>query len=645
MSERPGLILGTAGHIDHGKSSLIKALTGTDPDRLEEEKRRGITIELGFAQLQLPDNTTMGVVDVPGHERFVRQMISGSTGVDIALLCVAADDGIMPQTIEHLAVLQLLAIGHCVVAVTKADLVDEDWLNLVVEEVRNHLASTPYAGSPVIPTSSKSGLGFEELKESLVATAARYRGRQQGAVMRLPIDRVFTIKGSGTVVTGTLWSGTVAPDDEVEILPCKKTARVKSVQLHGLPSEKAHSGNRVALNLGGMTTEEVRPGDFLAKPQAISPTDRFDASFHYLDPTRRWKALESGSRIRLAHGTREVLGRILFIGSAAALKPGDRAYVQVRLEEPLAVSRNDRFIVRSYSPVAVIGGGFVLRSHPRRKTNLAEDELSLLESLEQGDTAGIIQKAAALRKTPFTLGDLSSDAEVGEAAAGKELDRLTGTGALAVIKAASGPPYYASPKILRSALARIENLLIGFHGENPEQPGLSKGDLLQRFDKGIDPQAFDALVLEAQKLGKAYAEGGMVSHPKAGARLRLAEAQAGAALLELLRAGSATPPLVWDLLKEAGTSPGVGQRALNALEKQGAVVRINKDIYYEKGAFDELAQKVRGFLGSCQRASAADLKEAMGISRKHAIPLLEYLDSTCVTRREGDERVLARPAK
>jgi selenocysteine-specific elongation factor len=640
VSEHPSFILGTAGHIDHGKSSLIKALTGTDPDRLEEEKRRGITIELGFAQLKLPNNTTMGVVDVPGHERFVRQMISGSTGVDVALLCIAADDGIMPQTIEHLAVLQLLAIEHCVVAITKADLVDEDWLAFVGDEIRNYLASTPYATAPIIPTSSKSGLGFEELKASLVEITTHHKSTQRSAAMRLPVDRVFTIKGSGTVVTGTLWSGSVAPDDEVEILPAKKIARVRSVQLHGLPTKHAPFGNRVALNLVGVTTEEVRPGDFLAKPHAINPSDRFDASFIYLDPTEKWKALESGSRIHLAHGTREVLGRILFINSSKTLKPGDRAYVQIRLEEPLALSRNDRFIVRSYSPVAVIGGGFVLRSHPRRKTNLSESEFSLLESLERDDTSTIIQKAAALYKVPFTLHSLSTSTEIDAATAAAELKSLVDAGTLLFTEVVSGSPHYVSPSVLRSALAKIENLLIDFHGKNPEQPGLSKNALLQRFDKNINPQAFDVLVLEAQKQGKAHAAGGIVSHPKAGAHLQQTETQAAEALLQLLQNGAATPLLVQDLFKTADIHSGVGQRALNALEKQGNVVRINKDIYYEKNAFDDLLNKAKNYLGKHQRASAADLKETMGLSRKYAIPLLEYLDAACITRREGDMRVL-----
>lgn len=635
------LILGTAGHIDHGKSSLIKALTGVDPDRLGEEKRRGITIELGFAQLQLPDGTTMGVVDVPGHERFVRQMISGATGIDIALLCIAADDSIMPQTEEHLAILQLLDISSCVVAITKADLVDDEWLEFASSEIQARLSSTPYANAPIIATSSRSGKGLSELRNALVTVAREHRKTVRGATLRLPIDRVFSIKGSGTVVTGTLWSGTVSPDDEVEILPSGKTVRVRSVQVHGAPCNQASAGNRVALNFNAVTTDEVRPGDFLAAPGSITPTDHFDAHFTYLDSAHTGKPLESGTRIHLAHGTREVIGRILFIDHPEPLKPQESTFVQFRLEEPLTVSRKDRFIVRSYSPVAVLGGGSVLRSHPRRKTRLGADEITLLETIEQGNEPAMIRSAALLETAPFTAEKIASTLEVPLPTTHNTLATLTEEETIARLEDQQRSPWYFSLSTLRKLLAKIENLLIAFHSENPEQPGISKSNLMQKIDKRMDPAAFDALLIEAQKRGKIVTEEGIISHPQAGAGAKVAEKQAGEALLEQLTAAAYTPPTTQDLIAGSGVEAGLAQRALTSLEKQGLVTRITKELYFETSAYQDLLSKAEAHLKVHTSAPATELKEAMGVSRKYAIPLLEHFDSQRITLREGDERRLA----
>ena len=343
------LVLGTAGHIDHGKSSLILALTGTDPDRLSEEKQRGITIELGFARLSLDDGTTLGVVDVPGHEKFVRQMISGSTGIDMALLCIAADDGVMPQTTEHLAVLELLRIPTLVVALTKTDLVDDEWVEFMIDEVKGRLAGGPYENAEIIAVSSRTGEGLDDLKAALGRAAKATKRQKASDSARLPIDRVFTIKGAGTVITGTLWSGAVSIGDELELHPSGRMSRVRSIQIHGESVDRAEAGHRVALNLNALSTEEVRPGDFLAAPHTVTATDRFDADFTYLGLSSSDKPLESGARVHVSHGTREVTGRILRIGDEQGFKPGERAYAQIRLDEELPVSWQDHFICLLYT--------------------------------------------------------------------------------------------------------------------------------------------------------------------------------------------------------------------------------------------------------------------------------------------------------
>ncbi len=360
------LIIGTAGHIDHGKSTLIKALTGTDPDRLAEEKKRGITIELGFAQLLLPDGTIAGIVDVPGHEKFIRQMIAGATGIDIALVCVAADDGIMPQTREHLAVLELLGVTTCVVALTKCDLVDSEWLELVKEEITAELASSSFNEAPIVAVSAREGWGLDELKEVLSKSVATSPTPNLTGPVRMPVDRVFTIKGAGTVVTGTLWQGTVRPDDELELLPKGISARIRSIQVHDKEVEHSSAGTRTALNLANLSTKEIRPGDFLITPQTLNSSDRFDARFTYLPLLSAQKPLISGTSVRIAHGTRETMGRILLMDNQTSLEPRQTAFAQIRLNEPLPLSHGDHFIVRLLSPARVIGGGVVLNGAPQK---------------------------------------------------------------------------------------------------------------------------------------------------------------------------------------------------------------------------------------------------------------------------------------
>ena len=408
------LVLGTAGHIDHGKSSLVRALTGVDPDRLAEEKARGITIELGFARLELPDGTALGVVDVPGHERFVRRMIAGATGVDLALLCVAADDGVMPQTEEHLAVLDLLGVRTGVVALTKIDLADAEWVAFASDEVRARLAGTPFADAEIVPVSSRTKEGLGELKAALARAAARTARAKAGSLLRLPVDRAFSVKGAGTVVTGTLWSGTAAAGDEVEVLPSGARARIRGVQVHGEAVERAEAGHRVALNLNALSVDEVRPGCFLASPGSLRTTDRFDAEVRYLGAPGAARPLESGARVRVAHGTRETGGRVLLMGGRGALAPKESAFAQIRLDEPLPVSWRDRFVLRSASSARVVGGGAVLRAHPRRSTALGPATEALLAALRDEDEAAAARAAFALEALPTTAEELASAAGVGE---------------------------------------------------------------------------------------------------------------------------------------------------------------------------------------------------------------------------------------
>lgn len=634
----PDLVLGTAGHIDHGKSSLVLALTGTDPDRLSEEKKRGITIELGFAQLSLPEGLTMGVVDVPGHERFVRQMIAGATGIDLALLCIAADDGIMPQTVEHLAVLELLGISSVVVALTKTDLVDDEWATFMADEIRSRLETTPYADAPVVRVSSRTGRGLDALKDELVRAARATSRVKKGAHLRLPVDRTFTIKGAGTVVTGTLWNGEASVGDEVEVLPGGLRTRIRGIQVHGSPVERAKAGHRVALNLNALSTAEVRPGDFLATPGAMRPTDRFDADLTYLGiPGRDAKPLESGSRVHVAHGTREVTARVLLMEGRTSLAPGDRALAQIRLDEPLPAAWRDRFVIRSYSPVHVIGGGVVLRAHPRRTTTLSEPARHLLEALRAADEAAVVQAAFSLATLPILADELAETTGLEASRATRELE------ALATKRAAvrlDGPQTrYASAQTLQKARSTIENELLRFHAQNPDSTGVAKDALRQKSLPRADAACFDALLAYAVAQGAAVVAGGEVSHPRAGAGARMKEEQAAKKLGDALAQAAGAPPTIADLVSKAGLESSLGYKALGILEKQGLVRRVGKDFCFDVAALEAFEKAVRNRL-THGPATAADLKDAMETSRKYAIPLLEYFDANGVTRREGDVRVL-----
>ncbi|MHB8924445.1 MAG: selenocysteine-specific translation elongation factor [Coriobacteriia bacterium] len=490
----PSLVLGTAGHIDHGKSSLVRALTGTDPDRLPEEKERGVTIELGFARLELPSGRSMGVVDVPGHEKFVRQMVAGATGIDVVMLVVAADDGVMPQTREHLAILDLLGIPKGVVALTKADLADEDWIELVTEDIRQLLVGTSIEGASIVAVSSKTGAGLPELLAAIDEVATEAEARQSKLPMRLPVDRVFTIAGAGTVVTGTLWSGSAAKDDAVEVYPGGKRGRIRSVQMHSAQVNRANAGNRVALNIAGLERDEIDRGDIIAEPGSLTVTDRIDAYVTYLASEE--KPFESGARVHVHHGTREVLGRLLLM-DADILRPGERGYAQLRLEEPLAPRYDDRFIIRSYSPMWTIGGGVVLDVLPPRRTRLKPHERELLDALVAHDLSGAALGLLASRALPMTSAQVAAALGVTRAGVADDLNKAL----LERLKVGT-ETYFVTQDAQDGLLAALERELVAFHDANPKATGAAALALRDKVDRRLDPKVFDALLYLAVERGR-----------------------------------------------------------------------------------------------------------------------------------------------
>ncbi len=638
QSISPSLILGTAGHIDHGKSSLIKALTGTDPDRLAEEKRRGITIELGFAELILPSGRHLGVVDVPGHEKFVRHMVAGATGVDVALLVIAADDGIMPQTIEHTAVLELLGVKSCVVALTKIDLVDEEWLACITDDIKAFLADGPFADAPIIAVSSRTGEGLDELKKAIDQAASQAKHTKSENAVRMPIDRVFTIRGFGTVVTGTLWSGTLTEGDELIVLPDHLQTRARSIQIHGNSVDCAQAGNRVAVCLHNLSTDEVHPGDFLAAPEVAQISDRFDAEFTYLDPFGSGTPLKSGARIHVAHGTREVLGRILFMDGIPSLSPGERSYAQIRLEEPLPVAYQDQFIVRSYSPMHVIGGGTVLTPNPRRRTNLKPEEHALLEALEDGDIDGVVGAHLELAQLPETAEEIARVCGIEAALTEAELSRMADEAR--VVALGTRPTYFARGALLQKILSETDHALLEFHTNDPNATGMSKETLRQLVAPSADTTCFDAIIEEALKRATITKTDGELSHPQASAGAREQEEKIANAIERVLQKAGDTPPEITELAQTIGVDESLVRKAATRLAREDRIVRVDANRYYDRSVIDRFRKIIVDYINAHGAATAAELKGAMGISRKYAMPLLEYFDSVGLTRRNDDSRSL-----
>lgn len=630
----PSLVLGTAGHIDHGKSTLVSALTGTDPDRLPEEKARGVTIELGFAELTLPSGRTMGVVDVPGHERFVRQMVAGATGIDVVLLVVAADDGVMPQTREHLAIIDLLGIPKGVVAVTKADLVEADWTEMVAEDVRALLKGTSIDGAPIVPVSARTGAGLPELLATLDEVAASAETRHSNLPLRLPVDRVFTIAGAGTVVTGTLWSGVAGRDDQVELHPSGRRGRIRSVQMHGAQVDKAVAGNRVALNIAGLEKDEITRGDIVAEPGTLSVTDRFDARFTYLGSEDR--PFESGTRVHVHHGTREVLGRVLLM-EGESVSPGQSMLAQVRLEEPLAPRYGDRFIIRSYSPMWTIGGGVVLDALPLRRTTLKPHERELLDALLAHDLSGAALGLLASRALPMTSAQVAAAIGVPRAQVADELNKAS----LERLKV-GGETYFVTAEAHDSLLAAVERELLAFHDANPKATGVGVPVLRDRVDRRIEPKVFDALLELAVGRGAVVLAGGEARHPKAASSAIAADAEAETRLGELLALQALAPATTAELAAETGVDVGLARKVLGRMANAGRVIRLGPDLHFDAKAVDSAREKIVAYLKEHGTMLAKDARDVTGSSRKYVVPLLEYFDAQGVTRREGDIRTLGK---
>jgi len=654
------IVVGTAGHIDHGKSALVRVLTGTDPDRLKEERDRGITIDLGFAHLEL-GGVRIAFVDVPGHERFVKNMLAGATGIDAVLLVVAADESVMPQTREHFDICRLLHVPAGLVALTKSDLADADTIDLVSLEIRELVAGSFLEHAPIVPVSARTGAGLEELRRHLEALGGRVPARGRGGVARLPVDRVFSVKGFGTVVTGTVTGGTFRVDDDVMVMPAGRRVKVRGLQAHGRSAEAAGTGQRLAVNLAGIDVGEIARGAALVTPGALEPTRRFDAVIDLLPSAR---ALRHGARVRFHHGTSEVLGRVAVSGSAprvapsglaegdiaaqrrgaTEVEPGGRAHVRVRLEAPAVLTRGDRFILRAYSPPVTIAGGLVLDPQPPRGGTRTPAARSRFWRLDPGTRP--LDDPSVLEATLTQL----LDERAGQGLATSDLVARVGLAPDAAPRlveqlVAGGAAVHAGPALVSgAAVATLERHLLDVVAEHhralPLSDGLPREEARERVFSRAHPAVFDVVMTRLGSTGRLVGTDrlALATH-----RVTLSPAHSDALdrVERAFREAGLRPPDAAGLAGELGLPAAQVDQSITLLVRQKRLVRI-ETLWFHSEALARLKLDVAGLKRGTDpaRVDVATFKQRYGISRKYAIPLLEFLDRERVTRRVGEARLV-----
>jgi selenocysteine-specific elongation factor len=630
------VVVGTAGHIDHGKTALVKALTGIDADRLEEEKRRGITIDIGFAHFELPSpdgsRIRVGFVDVPGHERFVRNMLAGVGGIDLVLLVIAADEGIKPQTREHFDICRLLAIRRGITVLTKSDAADAETLEVVRLEVEDFVRGSfldttlDPAKSPMVAVSSLTGAGLDELKSALAKVASEVTAKDSAALARLPIDRVFTMKGFGTVVTGTLVAGTIRKEEELEVFPSGKRVRVRGVQVHGSPAEAAVAGQRTALNLAGLSTEDLARGMTLATADTFHSTSRVDALLSLLPSA---KPLKDGARVHFHAYTTETIAEARLYG-IEQLKPGDEAYAQLRFAEPMLLLPGDRFIVRQFSPVVTIGGGVVLDASPVIRKQRAEDAVAFLKIMRDGSPEQALAARAARRGAiGLRLDDIPGEMNIRR----EQATKLAAKAGLVWCN-----PVLVAPAAFAEAKADVLRALRNFHDANPLVAGMSKEELRDRINLG--PEVFYSVLGNLAEEKKLEVAGELVHLSGRGVIMKDEEAESKKIIEQAFASAGLKVPSLKEVLASLKVDKIRAQKIVTLLLRDKVLIKISEELVFHQNALLDLRHKIAALKTTAPKIDVARFKDMTGVSRKYAIPLLEYLDRERVTRRVGDERVI-----
>ena len=632
------LILGTAGHIDHGKTSLIKAISGVDTDRLKEEKERGITIELGFASIDLPSGQHLGIVDVPGHEKFVKNMVAGATGIDIVAMVIAADEGVMPQTREHMEICTLLGIKHGLVVVTKTDLVDEEWLELALEDISEFTLGPFLEEAPVIPVSAATGDGIDNCIEALDKISREIPQRSPSTLFRLPVDRVFTMKGFGTVITGTLTSGKIKVGETIMVYPSQVTSKVRGIQVHNESVEEAVAGMRTAINFQGLEKEAVNRGDVLGSPQALKASYMVDLAFHYLKSNP--KPMKSRTRVRFHTGSSEILGNVILL-DREELVPGEDALVQLRLDAPVAIVRDDRYVVRSYSPVRTIGGGQVLNPIPVKHKRFREETLKGLKALTAAEPEKILEHHL---KTAGYAGTRFSDLKIMTNLTDKELESTIQKqlSTKSVIQIDKEQRSYIHQDNFTGLQQEMTSRLQAFHDANPLKAGMSKEELKSKLPATMDAKLFNLLLVQMIKDETIGQEENTVRLAAHSISLGVDQADLRDKILDTYRESGLQPPFFRDVSKKLEVDPAIAKDVLQHLIDEGLIVRTKDDLFFDTAAVEGLKSKLVAFLEANEEITTPQFKEMTGASRKFVIPLIEYFDSQMVTLRVGDVRKLRR---
>lgn len=630
------IIVGTAGHVDHGKTTLIKALTGADTDRLPEEKKRGISIDLGFAPFRLPDGQLAGVVDVPGHERFIKNMLAGVAGMDVVLLVVAADEGVMPQTEEHLDILSLAGVRSGIIVLNKVDLVDREWLEMVEADVREAVKGTPFADAPLVAVSAVTGEGLDELRRAIAKAASEAAREALSPFLRLPIDRVFSIKGHGTVVTGTLVGGRVAAGDEVEIAPALDgiIARVRRVEVHDEKVDQAVAGQRVALNLAGVEAGELRRGQVVIAPGTMSPTWLIDVRLKLLSGA--WPRLAHRARVRVHMGTAEILGRVSLLENDE-LAAGEEAYAQLFLEEPVVCLVGDRLVIRSYSPARTIGGGVVLNAHPpRRKRHRPEvvAELSL-EDRGRAEDLAFLELKRRHGEGPLKVSGLARATGQPEDVMRRFLSALEGEKKVVRLP----QDRFLAAEDAEDDAARALAEVAGFHKANPLSAGMSREELRTKAFPRWDVDGYDSFIVWLTGLGRLQMrEGGLLAVPGFAVQLAPLEVRDAARIEEFYQGAGVAPPNPEEAAASLGISRERHDTLAAVLVERGQLVKAPGGLYFHRDAVESARSQARLLLEETKSLVTGRFRDAIGASRRHAIALLELFDEERFTRRAGDIR-------
>lgn len=627
-------IIGTAGHVDHGKTALIRALTGAETDRLREEQERGMSIDLGFADFTLPSGRHAGVIDVPGHERFLKNMLAGAGGIDLVLLVIAADEGVMPQTREHLDILNILQTRRGVVALTKADLVDEEWLELVQDDVRGALKGTFLQHAPIVPLSSVTGAGIPELKALLDQMAEEVPKRTIIGPFRLPIDRVFTIRGFGTVVTGTLVAGVARVGDRVELLPRGLETRIRSLQVHGKACDFAEAGTRVAMNLAGLELEEVERGDVVAPMGAQHSTLALDARLDVLKSCPR--ELKNRTRVRIYLGAAEILARLNIL-DAESIAPGGSGIVQLRLETPTVAAKGDRYVLRFYSPMDTIGGGSIVDPSPIRHKRFDDAVLANLAIKEKGTPDELVAEAVQRAGiTPVGPSPIATQLSLSLDEVRAHFETLAERGELVRMD--------GELVVHRHRLVAAEHQLLGalsnYHEAHPMRTGMSREELRSRHSRQMDAKGFALVLGRLESAGTVLVGGGRVRLASHTPRFTPEQQRMVDVFEAALLRDPFNSPFYEDIRASHGLPVKPAQEVWETLIDNGVVVRIAADLFLHRKAVDLAIERVTSYLQEHGQVTAAQFRDMVGTTRKWAVPLMEHLDATRVTRRLGDVREL-----